>query len=103
VGQLPVADAVGRKEIILPSEERRLSIFRWIGQTMPRERCWYPVFQRYLDLVALRATALGGDPDQILPSPSGDGRKHRGDGERRRTYTGLIDTTLVPQPAHVRL
>ena len=60
---------------------------------MPRQRRWYPVFERYLEGIAGRVQGLGGDPGEILPSPTGDGRrKHRRheEGEERHAYTGKI-------------
>lgn len=93
LGTFQVNIPVRTKEQILPREERRLSIFRWIGDAMAPQRRWYPVFQRYLELIAQRVKALGGDPTKILPSPTGDGgRKHRPHegGEECRAYTGKI-------------
>jgi hypothetical protein len=72
LGTFQVNIPVSTKEILLPREERRLSIFRWIGEAMPPQRRWYSVFQRYLEGIAQKVEALGGDPNQILPSPTGD-------------------------------
>lgn len=91
LGTFQVNIPVSTKEILLPREERRLSIFRWIGEAMPPQRRWYPVFQRYLEGIAQKVKALGGDPTEILPSPTGDGRRkpphHE---ERREAFTGKI-------------
>ena len=32
---------------------------------------WYPVFVRYLGQIEDRVRAFGGDPDRVVPSPSG--------------------------------
>jgi hypothetical protein len=72
LGTFQVNIPVSTKELMLPREEQRLSIFRWIGETMPKQRRWYLVFQRYLQLIAERVGALGGDPSRVLPSPTGD-------------------------------
>jgi hypothetical protein len=56
---------------LLATEELRLSIFRWIAHAIPTESRWYPVFQRYVSLLADRVSALGGDPAQIVPSMNG--------------------------------
>jgi kumamolisin len=92
LGTFQVNIPVSTKELLLPREEQRLSIFRWIGEAMPPQRRWYPVFQRYLEGIAQKVKALGGDPNQILPSPSGDGRRkpHHHE-ERRITFSGKVE------------
>jgi hypothetical protein len=63
---------------------------RWIHQGIPASDRWSPVFERYLAQIADRVHGFGGDPTQILPSPTGEGsRKHRRH-EERRVYTGKI-------------
>ena len=61
---------------------------------MPPQRRWYSVFQRYLEGIADRVRGLGGDPTEILPSPTGDGRKHHlpeePECEKRIALTGKI-------------
>ena len=65
--KIPVSKALA----ILPQERDTLAIFRWrLLQTSPTSR-WYPVLQRYVDLVAARVAGLGGDPGAIAPSPDG--------------------------------
>jgi hypothetical protein len=64
---------VRTKDVLLPPEERRLSVLRYIGESIPTNNRWAPVFARYVDLIADRVKALGGYPDQIKPSPRGDG------------------------------
>jgi hypothetical protein len=71
-GAFQVAIPVHTKAILLPREERQLSILRWIGQTIPHNSRWYPVFVRYLRQLGDRVTGLGGDPGQIQPSPTGN-------------------------------
>ena len=73
VGTFQVTIPVGNKAELLAIEERLLSVLRWIFKRMPLTDRWYPVFQRYLDVVGGRVTDLGGDPDAIQPSPDGDG------------------------------
>jgi Pro-kumamolisin, activation domain/Subtilase family len=91
LGTFQVNIPVSTKEILLPREEQRLSIFRWIGEAMPPQRRWYPVFQRYLQAIAERVQALGGDPTKILPSPTGEGRLEAPlPEERRMALTGKI-------------
>ena len=58
---------------ILPSEERSYSVLRWIRESIPSTDRWLPVFDRYVQTIAGRITALGGDPGRIRPSPDGSG------------------------------
>jgi hypothetical protein len=84
-----------RREILLP-EERLLAVLRWIELVMPKQKRWYPVLQRYIEQIAGRVGGFGGNPGQILPSPTGQVPRlpHRpppepeGEGEE---ITGKID------------
>jgi murein tripeptide amidase MpaA len=95
IGAFQLTIPVRNKELLLVREERDLSVLRWIAEFIPHHSRWYPVFHRYLSQIAGRVTTFGGDPNQILPSPTGDGRrKHRchpePEGEERRALTGKI-------------
>jgi hypothetical protein len=97
---------VGTKATLLAPEERYLSIMRWIGTSVAQGSRWYLVFQRYLDQLASRVDAMGGDSGAVLPSPTGDwqhkhhehheGEGHEGeghedhDGERLALTQGKI-------------
>jgi len=101
VGTFQVTVPVSTKEALLDPEEQLLSILRWIQQGIPQPSQWYPVFERYIDQIAGRVSGLGGNPDLIGPSPTGDGRKRHLEpdddqrrGEQRRHFTGKI-TGLV--------
>ncbi|MFQ5435422.1 MAG: hypothetical protein ACE5FD_11155 [Anaerolineae bacterium] len=77
------------------AEERDLSVLRWIGEAIPHHNRWYPVFRRYLEQIGERVKVFGGDPTQILPSPTGDGRRERPphkppEEEKRMAFTGKI-------------
>lgn len=56
---------------ILPNAIRKLSILRYIQQTVPTTNRWYPIFVRWLNGLAAKVAGLGGDPTQVLPSPTG--------------------------------
>jgi hypothetical protein len=56
---------------ILPKEIRKLSVLRYIQRTLPTSSRWYSIFSRYLDQIAARVSALGGDPNAVKPSPDG--------------------------------
>ena len=69
---------IGTKASLLSAEERSLSVLRWIGKSIPVESRWFPVFQRYLAQLAERVAEMGGNPVQVLPSPTGHWREHGG-------------------------
>src|SRR2546421_272019 len=56
---------------ILPNAIRQLSILRYIQQTIPTANRWSPIFVRWLNSLAAKVGGLGGDPTQVLPSPTG--------------------------------
>jgi len=73
IGAFQLTIPVRSKPELLPQEERDLSVLRWIGAAIPPSSRWYLVFRRYLDQIAGRVSTFGGDPTQILPSPTGNG------------------------------
>jgi len=75
LGAFQLTMPVHAKETLLVKEERILSVMRWIAEGIPSDNRWHAVFQRYLQEIAGRVIVFGGDPGQILPSPTGDGRK----------------------------
>lgn len=74
-GAFQLTIPVKKKATLLVTEERQLSVLRWIGQSIPHTSRWYPVFHRYLERIASRVKVFGGDPSLILPSPTGEGRR----------------------------
>jgi galactose oxidase-like protein len=60
---------------LLPGETEKLSILRYIFETMPEKDRWYPVFERYLYEIGERVRGFGGDPDGVDPSPHGTGNR----------------------------
>jgi hypothetical protein len=94
-GAFQLTIPVKTKHALLPTEERQLSVLRWIAEAIPQHNRWYPVFRRYLQQIAGRVKVFGGDPTHILPSPTGEGRrKHRCHEEPEhkefRAFTGKI-------------
>jgi hypothetical protein len=63
------------KPRLLLNEERLLSVMKWVGNAIPAQSRWSPVFERYLQDLGGRVQTFGGDPGQILPSPTGHGSK----------------------------
>jgi hypothetical protein len=93
LGTFQISIPVEARAELLGPEERLLSVLLWIAEAIPAQSRWYPVFVRYLDQIAGRVSALGGDPTQILPSSSGDGSKPcppKPEPERRLHFTGKI-------------
>ena len=95
LGAFQLTIPVSAKNLLLPREERDLSVLRWIGEAIPQSSRWDRVFQRYVEEIAGRVKAFGGDPENILPSPTGDGRrKHpcrpEPEEERQISHTGKI-------------
>ena len=64
---------------IVPELRRNFSVLKLIGETIPAANRWYPVWQRYLDQIAVRLRAFGQDPDKIRPSSTGEGADERPD------------------------
>jgi hypothetical protein len=62
---------------ILPNATRSLSILRYIQQTIPSSSRWNPIFARWLQSLASKISGLGGDPTQVLPSPTGGDKSPR--------------------------
>ncbi|HEX9235514.1 MAG TPA: hypothetical protein VF972_04480, partial [Actinomycetota bacterium] len=73
LGTFQLSIPVQSRPDLLATDERLLSVLRWIARSIPPTERWYEVFRRYLSEVAGRVRALGGDPDQITPSSSGEG------------------------------
>lgn len=71
LGSYQLTVPVLHEEEILPYETRLLAVLKWILISLPVGDRWYGVFFRYVAHVAARVRALGGDPDQVRPSPSG--------------------------------
>jgi kumamolisin len=96
VGAFQLNISVLENDAILGPEERLLSLLRWIGQNIPAQSRWAPVFARYLRLTANRVQALGGNPAEVVASPTGNwqktaphgpGRQHS---HHRQEHTGKV-------------
>jgi hypothetical protein len=92
VGTFQISIPVTAKGLLLQPEERLLSVLRWIFKAIPTENRWHPVFVRYLDQVADRVDALGGNSDQIEPSPTGIGA---GAARKRCALLGWLTSLLL--------
>lgn len=73
IGSFQITIPVHTAAEILPREIRKLSVLRHIGESIPATNRWHLVWTRYLGEIADRVKGLGGNPDDIFPSPTGDG------------------------------
>src|SRR6266581_561470 len=71
LGTFPFNIPVNTDPEILPNAIRKLSILCYIQQTVPTANRWYPIFVRWLNGLAAKVACPGGDPTQVLPSPTG--------------------------------
>ena len=71
VGSFQLTIPVGMGPRLLGAETRLYSVMRHIFESVPREGPWYAVLARYLDVLAARVRAFGGEPDLVDPSPDG--------------------------------
>jgi len=86
-GAFQVAIPVHTKAVLLPGEERQLSILRWIQEAIDPHSRWHKVFTRYLGQLADWVDGLGGASGDVQPSPTGDWHRP-GPGEAHRHATG---------------
>ena len=73
IGSFQITIPVHTAAEILPREIRKLSVLRHIGESIPATNRWHLVWTRYLGEIADRVKGLGGNPDDIFPSPTGEG------------------------------
>ena len=88
LGAFQVDITIATKQELLPPEEDRLALFRWIAENVLPQSRWYPVMQRYIAQLAGRVAGFGGDPGTILPSP--EGNVHHPRRLHRREVTGKV-------------
>jgi hypothetical protein len=111
IGAFQLSIPVSQKSKLLLAEERQLSVLRWIGEAIPAKNRWYPVFQRYLEVIGGRVQSFGGHPTQILPSTLGNGVPglpgypdhpgHPGSVEHEHpSFTGKIDGIIYDHFGH---
>jgi hypothetical protein len=70
-GAFEVKIPVTTEDILLRPEENTLAIFKWRLEKMSPTYRWYPVLQRYIEIVSGRVDGAGGDSGAIQPSPTG--------------------------------
>jgi hypothetical protein len=92
LGSFQLTIPVDTEGTLLEPEERLLAILRWIDENVSPNDRWSPVFDRYLAQIAARVQGFGGNPSQILPSPTGSlqGVQKHGGHEHVRAFTGKV-------------
>jgi hypothetical protein len=99
VGAFELAIPIHTKEFLLESEERLLSLFRWVQKAIPKQSRWFSVFERYLGYIGDRVTGFGGDPTRVPPSPFGDTETKPcpPQPEDRLHFTGKVSSLIFDQ------
>jgi hypothetical protein len=95
LGAFQVNIPVQTKSLLLPREERLLSVMKWIGEAIPPDSRWYPIFKRYLAQLSDRVSGFGGNPDDVMPSPDGDGRRPQCDHRLKWLVPSIIAPLMV--------
>jgi hypothetical protein len=92
VGTFQIKVPVTEERKMLPAEEDALAIFKWRLQAVPSASRWHKVLDRYVSYLSAKVDALGGDADQIPPSPKGrpKGRQPRPRPHEDLGYTGKV-------------
>jgi Dipeptide/tripeptide permease len=88
--ELFIPVSIGDK--IRPEEERLLSVLKNIGKSIRLTSRWHPVFQRYLAGTGEKVRGLGGSPEQIEPSATGEPGRATG---RRRMRCFVLSLLVV--------
>lgn len=81
-------------EDILPEEMRKLAVLRHIASKMANTNKWWPVFERWLGIIADRVRGLGGDPDSVEPSSTGNPPRQQPPGgghDHAPSFTGKVE------------
>jgi hypothetical protein len=101
VGTFQVKIPVATSATMLAPEEDTLAIMRWRLHQMAPSNRWHPVLTRYIELVADRVTALGGDPSKIAPSPQGAEHGVRDRDDDVVEYRGSVAEVLFDCHGHI--
>lgn len=72
LGAFQLGVPVSVKEEMLLYYVRLLSLLRWRAEQLRPANRWYATFVRYVELMAEKVRALGGNPDLVPATPNGD-------------------------------
>lgn len=71
IGGFQLAIPVLQKGDMLVHNLRLLSVLRWRADKLQPKNRWYAAFMRYVELIAEKVRALGGDPWSVPATPGG--------------------------------
>jgi hypothetical protein len=71
IGAFQLGIPVSTKPEMLLHHLRLLSAMRWRAEKLKPDSRWYAAFVRYVDLLAAKVSALGGNPWTVAPTPDG--------------------------------
>lgn len=71
IGAFQLGIPVSIKADMLGYHLRLLSVLRWRAEFLQPASRWYAAFIRYLDMIAEKVRALGGDPSTVPTTPDG--------------------------------
>ncbi len=71
IGAFQLGIPVSVKADMLAHQVRLLSVLRWRAEWLRPDSPWYGAFLRYVDLIAEKVRALGGNPDAVPATPDG--------------------------------
>jgi hypothetical protein len=72
IGAFQIGIPVSTKQDMLAHHLRLLSVLRWRAEWLRPHSRWYAAFIRYVELMAAKVRALGGDPWAVAPTPDGN-------------------------------
>jgi hypothetical protein len=92
-GTFQVKIPVTTAEVMLRPDEDALAVMKWRLQQLAPTNRWHPVLERYISYLGARIAGLGGNPDEIPPSPDG---APIGDGTEvaQASFTGKVDELI---------
>jgi hypothetical protein len=84
IGAFQIGIPVSVKAEMLAHHLRLLSTFRWRAEHLSPNNRWYAPLRRYVELLAAKVLALGGDPWSIPTGPDGTlpGKEGTGGGDK---------------------
>jgi hypothetical protein len=102
IGGFQLAIPVSVKSEMLTYYLRLLSLLRWRAEALRPSNRWYATFMRYVELMAEKVRALGGDPWSVPATPDGnvglpgDGGQPSGEGSGPSPSAGDADPFFEP-------
>lgn len=91
LGSFQVTVMVREPAGVLATTEHHLAVFKHIGQAIPADNRWAPIWMRLISNEEDKVRELGGDPDRIDPSPHGRPEREERPGEPEPPRPGVRD------------